>query len=198
MRFLALCGAVAWAFSAPLSKRENLYFYAQAFYLCLTELYVLAFDDRSLAYGVVYELLTGIILLAVILITVENRPKPLVAFIGCCSAAVVFLRAYEALAKPLRYFGWGYLVEGSFLIGCGFILIFCYVENYFKKRLKRHVVLTLGLLWVLLGLFRLGFVLQLDSPIWLRMNWVVPSWLAVAAFILVGIYGRKERQLLAR
>lgn len=192
MRFAVLIGATVWAMSAPLSKRENLYFYAQILYLVVTEIFLLLGGDRSLAYGLSYEILTAIILSTVALVTWENKPRLLILVIGTCASLVVFLRAYEELTKPLRYFSWGYLFEGSILIGCGFMLVFCYVE----KKIKQHTVITIGLLWILLGLFRLGFVLQITSPLWLHLNWVIPSWLVTAAFILVGVYGRKDHRRL--
>ena len=207
MRFTILLASTLWALSAPLPKRENLYFYVQLFTLAVTECFLIGGSETTLAYSLAYEVMTYIILFTVIFVTVGEKPKFLITFIGCCAGLFVFLRAYEALAKPLRYFDWGYLFEGSIFVACGFMLVFTFIDSLsvspsWRKSIlslsgdkcsKSRVILVLGLLWILLGVFRVGFVLQITSPLWLRLNWVVPSWLVIGAFILVGIYGRKER-----
>lgn len=182
MRFLALLASILWAGSAPLSRPLKSYFYAQFAYTIATETALLLYSSHSATYVVFYSFGTALILAAMVWVTLCDNPSVLASIVGIAIGASVGVLAYR---EAIFHYRTLYVAEGSLLACCGAVLLAD------AHRIDWHKVrITLGVLWLFLGTFRLGFLLHESSSVWIKLNWVIPSWLVIVAFLLVGYFAR--------
>lgn len=68
---------------------------------------------------------------------------------------------------PHSLAGWIYVLESSVLFGFGLVSGLCAPYMHWANR---KVYLTLAVMWIVLGVFRQGFRLHVESKTWLDMN----------------------------
>lgn len=169
------------------TDEPDLFFYFFTKVLANVVLFSLALllGDTSTLYAWAYACLTGLILVAMGIIAWQAiwRISGSLKLLGIPLALAFGLGrlAYAGMAVPLRFAGWIHLIEGCGLFLCA-MLVGC-AAPYSRRA---DVLLILSLWWVTLGTFRLGFWMHVSDPHWLALNWVVPPWLGVAGFLLVG------------
>ena len=181
---LALLAAILFALWRSWDNSEQRlfwYFYAQLIYTLLGYGAYKLFGDTSWQYLTVYLLGTSIILVTMARIVWEavKRKSKLLGIPGVLSFGLGALAASGL--HPMSLYEWAGVLEGSLLMGCAVVIGY---SAYYHAR--HDIRLILASLWTVLGLFRLGFYLNLPSEAWLKMNWQIPGWSCVMAFTLIG------------
>jgi hypothetical protein len=169
------------------------YFFAQALYTVVLFNLRWLVGDTSRIYAAAYSLLTGIILLAVGRIATENLSGHQYSCRGAVIAgvlAIILVRlAFVGLQAPVRYYEWIHLIEAGALIWAG--LCVAGTAPYCDRW---DIAFTLGMLWLVQALFRLGFILHLPSETWVRYNWIVPPAACIIAFTAIGLLEGRDRR----
>ena len=186
MKLALIVVALVFALYWPQPKCLARYLWAQLAY-ALTVLPVLwLWPETSMVYAAVYVLFTGIILATVLGIAWESIGANWKALGAAITLSLTLGHvAFTGLAHKARWYDWVGITEGVILFGAALIV------GYAAPRLKFwDVSLTLAFLWMGQALFRWGFYLHLPDKLWIYLNWVVPAWLGIIAFTLLGWRGR--------
>ena len=149
------------------------------------------YGKASPVFAIAYYIGTSIILLSMLGLVANAAPKNWQAALGLAVAAFVVWRTRAGL-HPLtawdRYSTAFYLLEGGIEAFCGTALLFA-----MKSKEKLEIGATLGFLWLALAWFRLAMALNMYSPVWVKLNEVLPTTFVVGALAWVGLNLRPQR-----
>jgi hypothetical protein len=195
LKLALIITALLFALYWPQPKCLARYLWAQLTYALVIFPVNYFWGDGSLAYAMVYVLFTGIILATVMGIAWEalgTNWQALGAMFVVCLTIEHY--AIAGLGHAPRWYDWIGITEGVILFGAAMIV------GWTAPRMKLwDVSLTLAFLWFGQALFRWGFYLHLPDKLWLTLNWIVPAWLGIVAFTIVGWRGRAHlRRLRSR
>jgi hypothetical protein len=138
-----------------------------------------AFGVYSVAYAVVYCLLTALIFLTIARLAwdcLESRRYRFRALGVALTFSIVLTRiAFIGISKPFS----GYLVislaEGLILAWAGILAVF--TAPYTRRP---DLTFPLGALWLGQACYRLGWALNFS--VWQEINWVIPPMLGLACY----------------
>jgi hypothetical protein len=186
MRFCFLFAAILFAgWRTRKSLGFAAYFFAQGSYMLATEYALLRHGETSLYYAWTYAVFTGLILITCLALALPplwersyHWRALAIAFVLALTLAHI---AFKGLDHPVQYYDYIGITEGSALFLAGMIM--AGVSYWTGKPL---LFLILGLLWLAQCWFRIGFYMHVTSEAWLRANWMVPTWIGIIGFSLVG------------
>jgi len=194
MKELALFTALVWALGCalayPCPKSLRSYLAAQLIGSALIQVFV-PFGRDSLPFAFAYYVGTSAILGAMLYLLRDNHPKLWQIVTGVVVALLIVGRTAVAL-HPIttgdKLSAGFYLLEGGVLAFCGTAL------SYRAKGSTRpDILLTLGFLWLALAWFRLGMAMHMYSPLWVKLNQVLPYVFVAGALGWIGIRLRERK-----
>lgn len=196
IRFGLLLGAILYACSLPAPRRLKRYFYAQFVYTAVLEACLLIAGTDSLLYHVAFAIATGFILAAVMQIAWEalavHPYRPLVLLNTVAITLGLTIASIRGHSGSLDISGWIAIVEGGVL---AFAATIAGMSAAYMKKRDRNISLALMCLWFAQAGFEFGFSLYITSPFWLRLNYVAPTALVIAAMLGMGLLIPREKVL---
>lgn len=183
--FSALAWALACSLAYPCPKSLRVYLAAQLAGSALIQAFV-PYGRDSLPFAFGYYIGTAAILAAMLYLLADNQAKLWHVALGFLVAAFVVWRTRAGLAAPITL---GdhlstafYQIEGGTEAFCGTAILFAAA-----KAARLDILATLGFLWLALAWFRLGMAMNMYSPLWVRLNAVLPYVFVTGALGWIGI-----------
>lgn len=192
LRFGSLLGAIIYGLMSPGRAAWRTYFLAQLFSTVTIEAAYLNFDGTGPVYAVCYLLGTAIILGAQMMLAFDylrfHPAKIVVTLIGIFWAAAICIRTGQLLGRAPTPYQAVQMFEAFVLIATACVVG---LAGGFCGRERRHICSALCILWMTLAGFRIGFVLNISSNLWMALNVLIPTLLVVCGFFTVGWQARK-------
>ena len=187
---LAYAWAVACSLVHPCQKSLRVYLAAMLLGGVGIECFA-GYGKDSATFAVAYYIGTSIILLAMLGLVANASPRGWQAALGVAVAAFVIWRTRAGLHPVTawdRYSTAFYQIEGGTEAFCGTALLFAAA-----RATRLSILATLGFCWLALAWFRLAMALNMYSPLWVKLNEVLPTTFVVGALFWVGINLRQQR-----
>jgi hypothetical protein len=102
--------------------------------------------------------------------------------IGFILAVTIGHLTHAGIVRPVTAYDWISLTEGTLLLWAGTMIG---VSAAYAER--SDLALILSILWLAQALFSFGYVLHLNWPMWMELNWWLPETICMTGFILIGI-----------
>lgn len=187
--------ATVFALSQAWGQRPLvIYFAANLAYEVLTEIPFVLDGDTAPSYWIAYAALTALWLAAAAWLTwtmlPRSRSRLKLLAIPAMLAVVMSRLVYVGIGHVVEPTDWIVLLEGGVLYGCALAL--CGAS--LTRPQGGDISMILYLLWFAQCAFKWGYVLNLPEAAWITRGYWMPTCLCTAAFTLIGIRLRRERQ----